>query len=124
MSKGAELQPTWCWGGRKGGVEAFLPSQCSGLKGPGGAAAHPQERGCNFQMPSGSACQPWLLPQRDGFQSSGVTSSGLGRVGRKEGSLMDTKMRSLALCSAGGGGGGARLWRGYADGETVQGMDF
>lgn len=72
-------------------------------------------------MPSGSACQLWLLPQRDGFQFRGV-KSGLGQVGRKRESLMDTKRRTLVLCSA--TGEGKRLCRGNADGETVQETDL
>lgn len=58
-------------------------------------------------------------PQRDGFQFRGV-KSGLGRVGRKKDSLMDTRRRTLALCFT----SWERLCRGHADGERCRKTDF
>lgn len=92
------------------------------IKRPGGAAAHPQERGCNFQTPSGFGVPVVVVAPPEGRvpvqRSEEWTGSRRGgrEEGRKEESLMDTRRRTLVLCLT----SWERLRRGHADGRTVQ----
>lgn len=106
--KGAELQPTWCWGGRRG-CRCLSALPVFWIKGAsrGGCPPPPGERvqlsdAFWVGVPVVAVAPEGRLP----VQSSGVESSGLGPVGRKEESLMDTKRGTLALCSGRGRGHG------------------